>query len=74
MPFVFDAFGNDFETQTFCHADNCSCNCRVIRVLGDITNKRAVDFELADGKLPQIAEVGISGPKIVDCQRQSLAR
>ena len=52
--------------QAFCHADDGGCDRRVIGIHDDIANKRTVDFEPVDLKLPQVAEAGIAGPKVVN--------
>jgi hypothetical protein len=52
--------------QTFCHADDCGCDRRIVRLYSDIPDKRAVDFELADPKVSQVAEAGIASSEVVD--------
>src|ERR1039457_1323741 len=66
LRFVFDAFGNHLEIEAFCHADDCGCDRHVIRIHGDIADKRTVDFELADRELSQVAEAGIARPEVVN--------
>ena len=66
LRFVFDAFGDDFEIQALGHADDCGGDRRVIGIHGDISDKRTVDFELANRKLFQVAEAGIAGPKVIN--------
>jgi len=63
LRFVFDAFGNHLEIQAFCHADDCGSDRPVIGIHSDISDKRAVDFELADPKLSQVVEAGIASRK-----------
>src|ERR1039457_3204618 len=66
LRFVFDALGNHLEMQAPCHADDCGCDRRIVRLYTDIPDKRAVDFELADPKLPQVAEAGIASSEVVN--------
>jgi hypothetical protein len=66
LRFVFDAFGNHSKIQAFCHADDCGSDCRIIGIQSDIPYKRAVDLQLADLKLSQVAEAGIASSEVVD--------
>jgi hypothetical protein len=57
LRFVFDAFGNHLEMQTYCHADDCGCDRGVIGIGCNVSDKGTVDFELANSKLSQGGEV-----------------
>src|ERR1019366_85412 len=70
LRFVLDALGDHLQIQAFCHADDGGCDCRVVRLYSDISDKRAVDLEFANPKLSQGGEVGVASAKVVNRQRQ----
>jgi len=49
LRFVLHAFGNHFEIQTSCHADDGSGNGRIIRIQRDIPQNERSTFNLLTG-------------------------
>src|ERR1700752_1495719 len=58
LPFIFDALGSDREIQAFCHLNDRGGDCLFIAVAVQVMDEAAIDFELADGELLEIAEAG----------------
>src|SRR5690349_6636263 len=59
-------FGDHGEVQALPHVNDSGSNCRVIRVVGEIADERAIDLQLADRELTQVAETGITRSEVVD--------
>ena len=55
LRFIFYPFGNHLQIEAFRQADDRGCDRRIIGVDGNISNKRPVDFELADPELSQVS-------------------
>ena len=56
LPFIFYTLGSDRELETFCHLNNRGSDPFFIPVLMQIVNETAIDLELADRKLLEVAE------------------
>jgi hypothetical protein len=60
-----------FRLRLFFEANDRGDNGGRVGVGRDVADERAIDLELADGKLPKIAEAGVAGAEIIDGQFQS---
>ena len=61
----FDAFGNHQVFKALPHVDYGVDDGRIIGFSGNLRDKRPVDFQHIDRKLPQVAEAGIPGTEII---------
>ena len=49
LRFILDTFGNHFEAQAFCHADDGSGDCGVIEIESNIANEQAMQRDQRPG-------------------------
>ena len=61
--FNFNPFGNYFQIQALCHADDGGGDGHVAGVGGNVANEGAIDFEFVDAELLEVAEAGVAVPK-----------
>src|SRR4051794_8924975 len=47
------------------HCDDCSGNCSVIRVGGDLPDEGAIDLERVERKMLQVAERRVPGTEVI---------
>jgi len=61
----FDALGNHQVLEALSHANDRAHDRRVIGIGRDLVDKRLVNFQDINGKLPEIAQAGIAGAEVI---------
>src|ERR1700674_2093279 len=61
----FDALSNHEMLEALSHVNYGAHDCRVIGIGTDLVDKRLINFQDINGKLPKIAEAGIAGAEVI---------
>ena len=64
----FHTLGEDGQTQVPAHCYGGLGNTSVLRLIGQVMDKRAIDLYSVDRKFPEIGQRGITYSKIIYCQ------
>jgi hypothetical protein len=63
--FGFDALGNHKVLEALSHVNDGAHECRVMGMVSDPVDEGLVNFQDINGKLPKIAEAGITGAEVI---------
>lgn len=62
----FHPFGHGLVPQLMGQPDGCADDGQIVRMGAERMHERFVDFQVVDGKVPQIAQRGIAGAEVID--------
>ena len=68
LPFVFNTLGSDGEMETPCHLNNRRSDRLFVAVSMQVVDEAAIDLELADWKLLEVAQARVAGAEVIDCE------
>jgi hypothetical protein len=64
----FDTLGNDALLELPAHVDDCAHDGRIIRLGGDLIDKRPVNLQDINGEPAKITQTGIAGAEVIHGQ------